>query len=136
MCHHSLFSALEAEIILHEPWPLMAFLLPLEEIVRQGASATITVGVLTPTVIVALAPWHTISSGGRRKAISGQGSCKIISASKAENKERWHLLLLLDFLTIILLLLLRPISKVIYYYYYYSKGYYYYYYYYLTSYCV
>ena len=52
----------------------MAFLLPPEEIVCQGASATITVGVLTPTVILALAPWHTISSGGRRKAMSGQGS--------------------------------------------------------------
>ena len=57
-----------------EPWPLVAFLLPPEEIVCQGASATITVGVSTPTVIVALAPWHTISSGGRRKAMSGQGS--------------------------------------------------------------
>ena len=86
-CHRSLFSALEAEIILHEPWPLMAFLLPPEEIVCQGASATITVGV---SIIVALAPWHTISSGGRRKAMSGQGSCKIISASKAEKKEQWH----------------------------------------------
>ena len=52
----------------------MAFLLPPEEIVCQGASATITVGVSTPTVIVALAPWHTIFSGGRRKAMSGQGS--------------------------------------------------------------
>ena len=116
-----------------EPWPLMVFLLPPEEIVCQGASAIYNNSGSEYSHCYCSASSLAYNFFRRKKKGHEWPRLKIISASKAENKERWHLLLLLEFLTIILLLLLWPISKVIYYYYYYSKGYYYYY---LMSYCV
>ena len=73
-----------------ESWPLMAFLLPPEEIVCQGASATITVGVLTPTVIVYSASSLAYNLFRRKKKDHEWPRLKIISAFKAENKEQWH----------------------------------------------